>query len=696
MRLPAPRLQINIGLALVALVATTMAEPIGSGFTYQGQIKELGTPLDGSVDLKVTLFSVAINGTPLNEVDITDVPVTNGLFTVELDFGVTAFDGEARWLEVAVRFPHDPTDTEPFATLTPRQPITANPYALQTRGLFVNDLGDVGVGTTNPGEKLDVAGNIDAAGRITSGGSIAIDGTGATGIVNNPAGALSFRTGGATRVYIDDSFGLVGIGTTSPDNTRLDVVSGITATAFRAANTAADNSTRTGVHGKAASLHGRGVYGEATGDSGRGVYGYASSSSGTNYGVYGSTSSPDGYAGYFRGGRNYFEGKVGIGTDSPSHPLDVQTTATYAVAAETSASGGRAVFANATHASNVNYGVWGETHSTSGYAIFGWAAALSGDTFGSKFKCDSSSGTGVYAYAASNSGTNYGLYAETDSSDGYAGYFIGGRNYFQGRVGIGTTGPQEKLHIAGANANIRLTENGGSPYLEMGDDATAKGYLQWWSASDRLFLYTSAHAFPIAIGRTDLGGLFVDTETNGSDVGIGTEAPQFKLHVAGTAGKPGGGSWTSSSDRRLKKNIHKLEGALDRLLQLRGVTFEYRNPEAINELPGTRIGMVAQEVEQVYPDWVGVGGHGYKTVTFRGFEALTVEALRDLRKEQVRQLAELREEKEAQLRDLRMRNADLESRVAQLEAAVAKLAGSGVAGRREGPKTASGRQTNSD
>lgn len=671
MRLPVPRLHINLALALVALSATTMAEPLGTGFTYQGQLKSQGAPLDGNVDLRMTLFSVAINGTPRNEVDITNVPVANGLFTVELDFGATAFDGAARWLEVAVRFPHDPTDTEPFTTLAPRQPLTATPYALQTRGFFVNDLGDVGIGTTNPGEKLDVAG------RITSGGSIAIDGTGAIGIVNNPVGALSLRTGGFTRVYISDTFGLVGIGTTTPENTRLDVESGITARAFRAVNTANDNSTRTGVQGEAASLYGRGVYGQATGDSGRGVYGYASSTSGTNYGVYGATSSPDGYGGYFKGGRNYFEGKVGIGTDSPNYPLDVQTNATYAVAAQTSASGGRGVFAKTTHPTNVTYGVWGETHSTSGYAIFGWAAALSGDTFGSKFKCDSASGTGVYAYAASNSGTNFGLYAETDSPDGYAGYFDGGRNYFQGRVGIGTTAPQEKLHIAGANANIRLTENGGSPYLEMGDDATVKGYLQWWSPSDRLFLYTSAHAYPIAIGRTDLGGLFVDTETNGSNVGIGTEAPLFKLHVAGTAGKPGGGSWSNSSDRRLKKNIHTLEGSLDRLLQLRGVTFEYKDPKAINELPGARIGMIAQEVEQVFPDWVSEGGHGYKTVTFRGFEALTVEALRELREDHDRKLAELREEKETQLRDLRTRNADLESRVAQLEAIVSKLAGMG-------------------
>jgi hypothetical protein len=184
-----------------------------------------------------------------------------------------------------------------------------------------------------------------------------------------------------------------------------------------------------------------------------------------------------------------------------------------------------------------------------------------------------------------------------------------------------------------------------------------------------MLLYTSSHAYPVAIGRTDLGGLFVDTETNGSDVGIGTESPQYKLHVAGDAGKPGGGSWSNSSDRRLKKNIRDLDGSLDRLMQLRSVSFEYENPEAINELPGTRIGMIAQEVEKVFPDWVSKGGHGYKTVTFRGFEALTVAALRELREEKDRELAI----KDDEIRELRVANADLQSRMTQLETLVATL-----------------------
>ena len=68
------------------------------------------------------------------------------------------------------------------------------------------------------------------------------------------------------------------------------------------------------------------------------------------------------------------------------------------------------------------------------------------------------------------------------------------------------------------------------------------------------------------------------------------------LEVNGTAAKPGGGSWTSSSDIRLKKNVKTIEDALDRILALRGVEFEWDEPERARLLPGPQMGMIAQEV----------------------------------------------------------------------------------------------------
>lgn len=159
----------------------------------------------------------------------------------------------------------------------------------------------------------------------------------------------------------------------------------------------------------------------------------------------------------------------------------------------------------------------------------------------------------------------------------------------------------------------------------------------------------------------------------GGSVGIDTNAPNATLTVNGTASKPGGGSWSTFSDERLKKNIAPLTDTLDKLLALHGVRFEYIDPASINELPGERIGIVAQDIEKVFPDWVDSGPNGYKRVTYRGFEALTVEALRDLRDQEDWQIVELRSENAAlrqQIVEIRTQNASLSERLQRIEAAL--------------------------
>lgn len=132
----------GLGLALVA--GTSRAQepapgidaasqgPLGSGFTYQGQLKAGGAPVDGTCDLRFWLYDALAGGAqvgPLNE--ITGVQVTGGLFTVNLDFGASVFAGDARWLQIAVRCP---AASGSYATLGPRQALTAAPYALYALG----------------------------------------------------------------------------------------------------------------------------------------------------------------------------------------------------------------------------------------------------------------------------------------------------------------------------------------------------------------------------------------------------------------------------------------------------------------------------------------------------------------------------------------------------------------------------------
>ncbi len=131
--------------------------------------------------------------------------------------------------------------------------------------------------------------------------------------------------------------------------------------------------------------------------------------------------------------------------------------------------------------------------------------------------------------------------------------------------------------------------------------------------------------------------------------------PALHLNVD-AAYKPGSSHWTISSDRRLKQKVQPLHGALDRLLGLHGVTFEWRDPLTQGGRFGPQIGLIADEVARVFPAWVGNGPGGYQTLTVCGFEALTAEALRDLRAE-----------KDAQIEQLRCENAELHARLLRLE-----------------------------
>ncbi len=119
--------------------------------------------------------------------------------------------------------------------------------------------------------------------------------------------------------------------------------------------------------------------------------------------------------------------------------------------------------------------------------------------------------------------------------------------------------------------------------------------------------------------------------------------------VNNAAYKPGSDRWTIYSDRRLKTDIQPLKHALDALLRLRGVTFNWRDPASQGGSAGLQLGLIADEVEQVFPQWVGRDASGLRTLTVTGFEALTVEALRELRATQKQALTE-RESKIAALR----------------------------------------------
>ena len=165
--------KLSLTSAACAVVATAGASalaqpeaPLGSAFTYQGNLSDAGTPVNGLADMRFSLWTaqapggVQIGATlEFSNAGIAIGPPVNvvgGLFTVELPFGVTPFDGQDVYLEIEVSVP---SGGGAWTTLSPRQRLAATPYALQMRGLFADDALQVGVGETAPLSRLHVQGN---------------------------------------------------------------------------------------------------------------------------------------------------------------------------------------------------------------------------------------------------------------------------------------------------------------------------------------------------------------------------------------------------------------------------------------------------------------------------------------------------------------------------------------------------------
>ena len=148
--------------------------------TYQGRLLDGNIAADGLYDLQFMLYdnSDPVTGSQVGTVNtLEDTPVTNGYFVAGLSFGDSAFNGDERWLQIAVR-PFDRIDPDDFVALSPLQPITHAPYALyarRTRGITVDDDLNVGIGTTTPAEALEVDGNAKVTGDLTVDGTINLD-----------------------------------------------------------------------------------------------------------------------------------------------------------------------------------------------------------------------------------------------------------------------------------------------------------------------------------------------------------------------------------------------------------------------------------------------------------------------------------------------------------------------------------------
>jgi len=124
---------------------------------------------------------------------------------------------------------------------------------------------------------------------------------------------------------------------------------------------------------------------------------------------------------------------------------------------------------------------------------------------------------------------------------------------------------------------------------------------------------------------------------NGTNVGIGTTSPSYKLHVNGRIKSIG---INETSDKRLKTNIRDIDSALNAVLNLQGVYYEWKDSLVREGYPeGTQAGFIAQEVLEVLPMVVEQDQQGYYSVEYTRIVPFLVEAIKALEK-RVSQLEE--------------------------------------------------------
>lgn len=198
-----------IGLSLLGGLANLSAQ--STAFTYQGQLHDTGAPASGSYDLRFTIYDAVTGGSVIaGPITNSAVIVSNGYFTVTLDFGAGIFTGAPRWLELGAAT----NGSGSFETLSPLQELSPTPYAM-----FAGNSANVGSGAAVKslnGLLDDVTLAAGANVTITPSGNtltIASSGAGGSGIWNLN-GVDAYYTGGK-----------VGIGTTTPRG-ALHVASG--------------------------------------------------------------------------------------------------------------------------------------------------------------------------------------------------------------------------------------------------------------------------------------------------------------------------------------------------------------------------------------------------------------------------------------------------------------------------------------
>ena len=269
----------------------------------------------------------------------------------------------------------------------------------------------------------------------------------------------------------------------------------------------------------------------------------------------------------------------------------------------------------------------------------------------------------IRAVRESDKRSGLGFYTRNESNGTQERVRINGL----GNIGIGTTSPEAKIHVKEGSIVVEATAEGSfkdyhypdySKFKIGGHAITLQGlgpnrplpYIQWKTEDNRRAMY-------LGWGGSNYINMRLENNYNliisGGRVGIGTNNPSYSLHVNGTAyatGKAG-----ALSDKRHKNTVQDLDYGLSEILQLRPVSFVWNDEKITDDgMKGVQLGLIAQEIEKVLPEVVLTQEDEAQTKAIK-YSALIppmIEAIKEL---------------SAQNKALQKKNQELHHRVSALE-----------------------------
>jgi hypothetical protein len=637
----------------------------GTVFTYQGQLQNNGGPASGTYNLKFSLFATNTTGVPIaGPVTNNTVFVSNGLFTVQIDFGPGAFTGGTNWLQIGVAT----NLASSFTTLTPRQQLTPVPYAI-----FAESADSL------PG--LLVQSNTNGAPNLIGGSPVNFVSDGVVGATIAGGGAINY-TGGTFSNIVTADFGTVSGGRGSQASGQFATVGG-----GRGNQASGFVSTIAGGDGNTASLDDTFVGGgwgnsaandDATvsGGDNNNASGYASVISGGEYNTAGEDhTTVAGGSGNYAGG-SY--GAVGGGQGNNAGGAgDVLAggynnysaggnNSTISGGNNNNSSGSDAVIGGGQGnqvgaffttigggvnnvASNDTAVVSGGTNNVSG----GYAAAVAGGSDNQALGNWSTVGGGWLNQADGDSATvggGYGNFA-VDSATVAGGRDNAASDYIT--TVAGGLGNQSLVYGStvggGLNNNAdgyMATVPGGASNVVSGSYAFAAGF-QAQATNNNTFVWSDGSAGT----ATTTDNQFVARASGGYVLFSGAAGTGVSL-------APGSGSWSSTSDRNAKDGFTPVnsQAVLAEVASLPLTTWSYKTE------PGVRhVGPMAQDFHAAFA--VGEDDRHIAEVDEGGVALAAIQGLN-----------QRLEAKDTEIQTLKQQNDSLAERLDELEATVKSLA----------------------